>query len=40
MERYTDQMSGMLSDNDIKHYFKNGIDIFTSETGDLAFNLE
>lgn len=41
MEGYEDKMSGMLSDNDIRYYFKNGIDIFTSESeGDLAFDLE
>lgn len=32
--------SGMLSDNDVKRYFGNGINIFTSESGNLSFNLE
>lgn len=33
-------VSGMLSDNDVKRYFGNGINIFTSESGNLSFNLE
>lgn len=32
--------SGMLSDNDIRKYYKKGINIFTSETGELEFNLD
>ncbi len=31
---------GMLSDNDIKSFWGHGIDISTTEKGDLAFNLE
>lgn len=32
--------SGMLSDSDVKRYFGNGINIFTSERGSLSFELE
>lgn len=31
---------GVLSDSDIKSFWGNGISIFTSEKGDLAFNLD
>ena len=34
------EKAGMLSDQDILTYWKNGISIFTSENGDLAFDLE
>lgn len=33
-------LGGMLSDIDIKSFWGKGINIFTSETGELAFNLE
>lgn len=32
--------SGILSDIDIKSFWGHGINIFSSETGELAFNLE
>ena len=31
---------GILSDNDIKSFWGKGINIFTSEKGDLAFDIE
>lgn len=35
-----DYIPGMLSDADIKHFWNRGIYIFTSESGELAFDLE
>lgn len=35
-----DNIPGMLSDTDIKHFWNKGIYIFTSESGELAFDLE
>lgn len=35
-----DHIPGMLSDTDIKYYWNKGIYIFTSENGELAFNLD
>lgn len=32
--------SGMLSDRDVERYFGNGINIFTSESGNLKFDLK
>lgn len=33
-------LSGMLSDSDIRHFWNNGINIFTSEDGELAFDID
>ena len=35
-----ENLSGMLSDNDIRFFWEKGIRIFTSESGEFAFNLD